>query len=196
MSAGPDDARLEAALINLEKNLKKISSDIALLRKKSKLEDLMKELSPLENARMNSCLSYTLISLYKVYIKVNGVDETDHGIFKEIERNRKLVQQIKEAEAKQATPDLGDKRDFQASGETAEEPGSSKRLKVDTAATGRLMKAHLGPDNRLLAEVDLKKPGPPAPVVNRQDIRKVSKGSVLPTQNHLSWKQALEQMQK
>lgn len=196
MSAGPDDARLEAALINLEKNLKKISSDISLLRKKSKLEDLMKELSPLENARMNSCLSYTLISLYKVYMKVNGVDETDHGIFKEIERNRKLVQQIKEAEAKQAAPELGEKRELPTSEETADEPGSSKRLKVDNAATARIMKSHLGPDGRLLNEVDLKKPGPPVPVVNRQDIRKVSKGSVLPTQNHLSWKQALEQMQK
>lgn len=196
MSTGPEEARLEASLISLEKNLKKISGDISLLRKKGKLEDLMKELGPLENARMNSCLSYTLISLYKVYMKVHGIDEGDHSIFKEIDRNRKLVQQIKEAEAKQANAELGEKRELPAQEESKEEQGGSKRLKVDTAATTRIMKSHLGPDGRLLNEVDLKKPGPPQPVVNRQDIRKVNKGSVLPTQNHLSWKQALEQMQK
>ena len=196
MAAGPEEARLEATLVNLEKNLKKISGDILLLRKKGKLEELMKELSPLENARLNSCLSYTLISLYKVYMKVTDVDETEHEIFKEIDRNRKLVQMIKEVEAKQSTAELGEKRDPSRQDETAQEQGGGKRLKVDTEATGRIMKAHLGADGRLLNEVDLKKSGAPVAVVNRQDIRKVSKGSVLPTQNHLSWKQALEQMQK
>jgi Sas10/Utp3/C1D family len=196
MASGPEEARLEASLINLEKNLKKISAEIMLLRKKGKLEDLMKELSALENARMNSCLSYTLISLYKVYMKVSGVDESEHGIFKEIDRNRKLLQQVKEAEAKQSAAELGEKREMPSQSETAEDQGGAKRLKVDTEATARMFKSHLGPDGRLLNEVDLKKAGIAGAAVNRKDIRKVNKGSVLPTQNHLSWKQALEQMQK
>ena len=195
MSLNADEARVEATLINLEKNLKKIGADIMLSSKKGNLEELMKELSPLENARMNSCLSYTLISLYKVYMKVHNIDETDHPIFKEIDRSRNNVKMIKEVEAKQAA-EIGEKRAQPAQEETLEEQAGSKRLKVDTAATARIMKSHLGPDGRLLNEVDLKKPGPPPPVVNKQDIRKVSKGSVLPTQNHLSWKQALEQLQK
>lgn len=74
-------------------------------------------------------------------MKVNGIDETNHKIFGEIERNRNFIKSIKEAE------DEGNK----PAQET--QPGQpEKRLKVDTAAATRMVKNHLGANSKIEAE--------------------------------------------
>lgn len=61
-------------------------------------------------------------------MKLNGIDETDHKIFTEIERNRRLIQLIKEAEGS----------------DTAGRCDPQKKLKLDQAAVMRMTKGVLG----------------------------------------------------
>lgn len=104
-------------------------------------------------------------------MKVNGIEETDHKIFGEIERNRNFIKKIREIE----TP------------EPESEP--QKKMKLDTAAAMRLVKPHLrAPDLPEAAKLLL-----PAP---QQEVRKLNKGSILPKRDHLNWRQALQRLQE
>lgn len=117
-------------------------------------------------------------------MKVNGVDETNHKIFVEIERNRTFIKKIKEAE---------DTIDSQAL-----ESMPQKRMKLDTAAAMRMVKPFINPTKMDTERQDMK------PVIvgilltqkAQGEIRKVNKGSILPTREHLSWKEQLEKMQE
>jgi hypothetical protein len=60
-----DSERTEEALNNMDKLLKKISAESIVIKKLGRLEDIMKELPPLEAAKLNSSLAYTLNCLYK-----------------------------------------------------------------------------------------------------------------------------------
>ncbi len=66
-------------------------------------------------------------------MKVNGIDEQDHKIFSEIERNRGFIKKIKDAETT-----LDDSLANQA---VDGEP--QKKLKLDTAAAMRMAKPYL-----------------------------------------------------
>lgn len=65
-------------------------------------------------------------------MKLNGIDETNHKIFVEIERNRNFIKMIREAEEGKSSADPN-------------MPGSEpmKKIKVDTVAASRMAKHHL-----------------------------------------------------
>lgn len=65
-------------------------------------------------------------------MKLNGIDETNHKIFVEIERNRNFIKMIREAEERKTSSDPN-------------MPGSEpmKKIKVDTVAASRMAKHHL-----------------------------------------------------
>lgn len=65
-------------------------------------------------------------------MKLNGIDETNHKIFVEIERNRNFIKMIREAEEGKSSVDPN-------------MPGSEpmKKIKVDTVAASRMAKHHL-----------------------------------------------------
>jgi hypothetical protein len=107
-------------------------------------------------------------------MKVHGIDEADHKIFAEIERNRGFIKKIKDIEAPEPEP-----------------PGAEpqKKLKLDTAAAMRLVKPHLrGPEPAEGAKLQL--PGAAA------EVRKLNKGSILPKRDHLNWRQELQRLQE
>lgn len=62
-------------------------------------------------------------------MKLNGIDEENHKIFTEIERNRAFIKKIKEAE--------------QGVDSTVAEGAPEKRLKLDTAAAMRMVKPYI-----------------------------------------------------
>lgn len=62
-------------------------------------------------------------------MKVNGIDEANHKIFSEIERNRAFIKKIKEAEGNVDS--------------NAMEGEPQKRMKLDTAAAMRMVKPFL-----------------------------------------------------
>jgi hypothetical protein len=64
-------------------------------------------------------------------MKVNGIDEENHKIFGEIERNRAFIKKIKEAE--------------QNVDSIAMESLPEKRMKLDTAAAMRMVKPFIRP---------------------------------------------------
>lgn len=105
-------------------------------------------------------------------MKVNGIDEENHKIFGEIERNRTFIKKIKEME----NPD----------GESIGPGGDpQKKMKLDTAAAMRMVKPYMRQDKE--PKVDSKS------VV---DVRKINKGSILPKREHLNWKEELERLQE
>jgi hypothetical protein len=60
-----DSQKVEQSLANIEKLALRLSQEVALLRKDRKLDDLMKEMPPLEAAKLNSSLGYLVNCLYK-----------------------------------------------------------------------------------------------------------------------------------
>lgn len=176
-----DSQKVELALNNIEKLAARLAQELAPLRRDRKLEDLAKEMPPLEAAKLHSSLGYLANCLYKstprspAYMKVSGIDEADHKIFAEIERNRSFIKKIKDLEAPE--PGL---------------PGSEpqKKLKLDTAAAMRLVKPHLrAPEPSEAAKLLL-------PASAQPEVRKLNKGSILPKRDHLNWRQELQRLQE
>lgn len=60
-----DSNKLEATLDSMLKSLAKLSADTRLMLNKRKLDDLSQEMPPLENAKLNSSVAYSINSLYK-----------------------------------------------------------------------------------------------------------------------------------
>lgn len=60
-----DQNRMEVTLDNLDKLLKKLNSDSQTLIRKRKLDDISQEMPPLEAAKLNSSIGYTINCLYK-----------------------------------------------------------------------------------------------------------------------------------
>lgn len=111
-------------------------------------------------------------------MKLNGIEEANHKIFGEIERNRNFIKKIKEAEE---TVDSN-----------AIESLPEKKLKLDTAAAMRMVKPFINPskieaENLENSKVKETKVG---------ETRKLNKGSILPKRDHLNWKEQLEKMQE
>lgn len=100
-------------------------------------------------------------------MKVNGIDETEHKIFAEIERNRRFIQQIKAAEGQDEPPGVG--------------TDPQKRLKLDQAAAMRMTKGVLNDEKERQ---------------DKAGLRKVNKGSILPQREHLNWKEKVQRLQE
>ena len=60
-----DQNKMEVTLDNLDKILKKLSSDTHLLCRKRKLDDLAQEMPAIEVAKLNSSIGYSINCLYK-----------------------------------------------------------------------------------------------------------------------------------
>lgn len=70
-----DASKVEAGLLNMNKILKKISEDTASIRKLGKLDDLAKEMPPIEYAKLCSSIGYTINCLYKSKIFLVSLHE-------------------------------------------------------------------------------------------------------------------------
>ena len=57
--------QVEASLDNMSKLVKKLALETKLLRKKGKLDDVTKEMTPLEAAKLNANVAYMINSIYK-----------------------------------------------------------------------------------------------------------------------------------
>ncbi len=66
-----DSSKLEATLDNMLKSLAKLSADTRLMLNKRKLDDISQEVPPLENAKVNSSIAYSINCLYKGIPKIN-----------------------------------------------------------------------------------------------------------------------------
>lgn len=107
-------------------------------------------------------------------MKLNGVDEENHKIFGEIERNRAFIKKIKDAENEIDS--------------NAMENQPQKKVKLDTAAAMRMVKPFINAAKMEPEAVE------PQHKLKTGEVRKLNKGSILPTRDHLSWKDALDKM--
>lgn len=71
-----DAEKVEQTLNNIEKLVHRLSNDTSLLRKGRKLEDIMKDMPPLETAKLNSSLGYTINCLYKSIMMLSSLHES------------------------------------------------------------------------------------------------------------------------
>lgn len=60
-----DATKVETTLSNMSKLVKKVAEDTALMRKAGNLDSLVKELPPIEYAKLCSSLGYNINCLYK-----------------------------------------------------------------------------------------------------------------------------------
>lgn len=60
-----DATKVETTLTNMSKLLKKISEDSMLVKRAGNLENLAKELPPIEYAKLCSSLGYNINCIYK-----------------------------------------------------------------------------------------------------------------------------------
>ena len=58
---------------------------------------------PLDSARMHLMVAYTVNSLFWMYLRTQGADVQNHPVRKELERVKKAMRKVKEAEAKAET---------------------------------------------------------------------------------------------
>lgn len=74
----------------------------------SRLEDTLENLDPLEQASLLLQNTYTLNSLYWMFLTTQGVSLTDHPIKAELERIQKTMAKLKDVKSKQkgATPKI------------------------------------------------------------------------------------------
>ena len=60
-----DATKVETTLLNMSKLLKRVAEDTSLIKKAGNLDSLMKELPPIEYAKLCSSLGYNINCLYK-----------------------------------------------------------------------------------------------------------------------------------
>ncbi|KAJ6247198.1 sun-cor steroid hormone receptor co-repressor [Anaeramoeba flamelloides] len=78
----------ESSLNECEKTLQPILSH--------SLTEISSTLNPLEQAKLNMSLAYTINSLYFMYLKTQGIDPKNHPVKKEIERVKMYIKKIKD----------------------------------------------------------------------------------------------------
>lgn len=70
-----DATKVETSLTNINKMLKKVAEDTAAIRKAGRLDELAKELPPLEYAKLCSSIGYTINCLYKSRLELISLHE-------------------------------------------------------------------------------------------------------------------------
>ena len=100
---------------------------------------------------------------------LNNIDETNHKIFAEIDRNSSFIKKIKESEDRVDSNSMEQK--------------SERKLKVDTAAAMRMVKPFLNPTKM---DAEALEPQNKPKDVKTGEVRKLNKGSILPKRDHLN----------
>ncbi|PHZ15413.1 uncharacterized protein RHIMIDRAFT_234763 [Rhizopus microsporus ATCC 52813] len=85
------------------------------------LNETYSKLSMTEKYELQVLLSYTLNTLYYIYLRGNGSDPQKHVVLKELQRVQRYIQKLKEHQGKEQKPNM----------------------KVDKDAAGRFVKAAL-----------------------------------------------------
>mmetsp|Transcript_34987 Transcript_34987/g.40913 ORF Transcript_34987/g.40913 Transcript_34987/m.40913 type:complete len:194 (+) Transcript_34987:6-587(+) len=167
----------------------------ALLKGKS-LQSVSDQISLADNAKLNTALAYLVNSLYYIYMKTNGISFENHKINDEMELIKKYVMKVQEVILVQ-------------------EDQRKNPMMVDQAAAERMIRAHLGDslnqgmdietadtkdskakqnDNAYeLEEWEIAELQKKEPVKKSQ---KLHKGSLMPSDARIGWKDQIEKMLK
>lgn len=172
-----DGEKVEQTLLAIEALTKKLSAKTKKLTKQGSLDRLGKELTAKDSAMTSATIGYLLNGLYRSYMKISAIDPENHKINDEIERNRVSFKKIKEVFAENEGAKNGNEKE-----------SLGKRKTLDEAAAMRLAKPYL------LSRENQKKPVSKEPSKETGTKRQMTKGSVLPQRDHLSWKQQLKQL--
>ena len=71
---------LNKNLHNLNNKLDDLDTYLTSLANYGNIDKLEKQIAPLDSAKVNTALAYSLNSLYFVYMKANGIEKEDHKI--------------------------------------------------------------------------------------------------------------------
>ncbi|KAJ3425919.1 sun-cor steroid hormone receptor co-repressor [Anaeramoeba flamelloides] len=80
---------------NFDQSLTKCENTLEQMLKHS-LPEITENLEPLEQAKLNMSIAYTINSLYFMYLKTQGIDPKNHPVKKELERVKLYIKKIKD----------------------------------------------------------------------------------------------------
>lgn len=129
-----EEANLLKRLSEITKNLSEMDDYCESLGKRGTMHSLSENLSPLDFAKLNATLAYSMTSLFHSYLSINHIVKEDHPVLKEIGRVKQYISKIK---------DSGEKAQAQS--------GDNRKAVIDPEACKRLITSNLNPDER---EVD------------------------------------------
>mmetsp|Transcript_8691 Transcript_8691/g.23930 ORF Transcript_8691/g.23930 Transcript_8691/m.23930 type:complete len:181 (-) Transcript_8691:140-682(-) len=92
VAALPEDVR--APLLEFDEALRGVETQIASFTQRD-WSEVCAGLSPVEVARMNVTMAYTLNTLFYMYLKTQGVPTADHPVKHELERVRHYIKKVK-----------------------------------------------------------------------------------------------------
>merc|ERR1711935_475537 len=125
-----EEANLLKKLNQITKNLSDMDGYCESLGKRGTMHSLSENLSPLDFAKLNATLAYSMTSLFHSYLSINHIVKEDHPVLKEIGRVKQYISKIK---------DSGEKVQ-------AATPGDNRKSVIDTEAAKRLIAANLNAD--------------------------------------------------
>ncbi|KAJ3447580.1 sun-cor steroid hormone receptor co-repressor [Anaeramoeba flamelloides] len=82
-------------LNNFDQSLTKCEKTLEQMLTNS-LPEITENLEPLEQAKLNMSIAYTINSLYFMYLKTQGIDPKKHPVKKELERVKLYIKKIKD----------------------------------------------------------------------------------------------------
>eukprot|EP00163_Fabomonas_tropica_P015669 TRINITY_DN28498_c0_g1_i1.p1 TRINITY_DN28498_c0_g1~~TRINITY_DN28498_c0_g1_i1.p1 ORF type:complete len:181 (-),score=53.67 TRINITY_DN28498_c0_g1_i1:440-982(-) len=116
-----------------------------------KLDQLAGHRTPVERAKLASCLAYAVYSLYYSYVRTQGVDPSDHAVKNELLRVRDYMKKVKDVTA--ALQSSSDSATATGADGTPGTPSKNQedrdpgQPKVDIAASARVIKASISKDS-------------------------------------------------
>mmetsp|Transcript_7702 Transcript_7702/g.8840 ORF Transcript_7702/g.8840 Transcript_7702/m.8840 type:complete len:173 (-) Transcript_7702:59-577(-) len=92
----------------------------------SPLDEVMSQLTPVENAKLNMAYGYAINSLFYMYLKTQGVSPDEHPVKKDLERIKRYMAKTMAADKK-----TQDKDSLSNNEETAEKDAKPLSLKKE-----------------------------------------------------------------
>jgi len=70
------------------------------------LKDLQSKLSPLDCAKLNTIIAYSVNTLFYMYLKTQGVSPTEHPVTEELNRVKQYIQKIRDITEEKQGPKI------------------------------------------------------------------------------------------
>ena len=105
----PDEVK--KALDNFDKALDNIEKVVKPFVK-NPVKDVIPKLEPLENAKLNVAISYSLNSLFYMYLKTQGSNPNNHPVKQDLERVKRYMEKIKNSSGKSSSEKSNEETNF------------------------------------------------------------------------------------
>ncbi|KRX08509.1 hypothetical protein PPERSA_12990 [Pseudocohnilembus persalinus] len=200
------EQQLHQQLDTVYQNLENIEQFIQLIEQQQNINKLEEHLTPEEFSNLNVNVAFALNSMYFSFLKSNGMGVKEHRVNQELNRVKQYMLKIKQTVAPEETQQ--NKRNFkvdsQVSGRIIQQVNSyNKVLEKQQAKQGEEQN-----QQQQLSEEELKQIKKQQKEEELKDIwegndnkqnpvkSRLTKGSLLPSQGHVNWKDQVANLLK